>query len=341
MSQQQCEMTSSSSSSGLSDFDDVSFVDEVESVYEDDVKALYDAMKGWGTDEDALIDITVNRSFRQRQEIAELFKQTYGKSLHDELAGETSGSFKRLLLSMYSCPEEIEAENLHKAMKGLGTDEKVLYDVLTGKNQQEIASIKKCYEEVHGRPLMEDIWSELSGDLRCFLSAILNGSRNESKQTDFETASREAGQLFEAGEMRIGTDEDVFIRILAQRSDAQLRKTFKFYRKISGKSILESISDEFSGHLKRSLMAFCSQILEGQATFHAKRLYEAMDGIGTDDSEVIRIISSRSEKDLWRIQRIYRRVTGSQKTLYEHLESETSGDYKKLLLKILKKFAVC
>lgn len=48
MSQQQCEMTSSSSSSGLSDFDDVSFVDEVESVYEDDVKALHDAMKGWG-----------------------------------------------------------------------------------------------------------------------------------------------------------------------------------------------------------------------------------------------------------------------------------------------------
>merc|ERR1719317_154736 len=183
--------------------------------------------------------------------------------------------------------------------------------------------------------------AELSGDLRCFLSAILNGSRNESKQTDIETASREASQLFEAGEMKIGTDEDVFIRILAQRRDAQLRKTFKFYRKISGKSILESISDEFSGHLKRSLVAFCSQILEGQTTFHAKCLYKAMEGIGTDDSEVIRIISSRSEKDLWRIQRIYRRVTGSQKTLYEHLESETSGDYKKLLLKILKKFAVC
>merc|ERR1712168_413855 len=107
-------MTSSSSSSGLSDFEDVSFVNEVENVFEDDVKALHDAMKGWGTDEDALIDITVDRSFRQRNQIAGLFKQTYGKDLLDEMAGETSGSFKRLLLSMYSYPEKIEAQNLHK-----------------------------------------------------------------------------------------------------------------------------------------------------------------------------------------------------------------------------------
>ena len=61
---------------------------------------------------------------------------------------------------------------------------------------------------------------------------------------------------------------------------------------------MEAINDEFSGDLKRSLVAFCSQILEGQATFHAKCLYEAMKGIGTDDSEVIRIISSRSEVSL-------------------------------------------
>ena len=74
---------------------------------------------------------------------------------------------------------------------------------------------------------------------------------------------------------------------------------------MSGKSILESINDEFSGHLKRSLMAFCSQILEGQATFHAKCLYKAMEGIGTDDSEVIRIISSRSEVSITMSKYVY------------------------------------
>jgi len=66
-----------------------------------------------------------------------------------------------------------------------------------------------------------------------------------------------------------------------------------------------------------------------------------MKGIGTDDSELIRIISARSEKDLWKIQRIYQKVTDSEMSLYDHLKSETSGDYKKLLLKVLKKFAVC
>ena len=70
----------------------------------------------------------------------------------------------------------------------------------------------------------------------------------------------------------------------------------KYYiLKVSGKSILETINNEFSGHLAKSLEAFCSQILEGQAKFHARCLYEAMKGIGTDDSELIRIISARSE----------------------------------------------
>lgn len=46
---------------------------------EDDSKALKAAFKGFGSDEDAIIEIITKRSNTQRLEIASRFKTMYGK----------------------------------------------------------------------------------------------------------------------------------------------------------------------------------------------------------------------------------------------------------------------
>lgn len=46
---------------------------------EADAKALKAAFKGFGTDEDAVIEIITKRSNEQRQQIASVFKTMYGK----------------------------------------------------------------------------------------------------------------------------------------------------------------------------------------------------------------------------------------------------------------------
>ena len=58
------------------------------------------------------------------------------------------------------------------------------------------------------------------------------GSREEGSGVDQERAVREAKELYNAGEGRLGTDEAKFTEIIGTRSFAQLRATFEEYNKV-------------------------------------------------------------------------------------------------------------
>ena len=64
------------------------------------------------------------------------------------------------------------------------------------------------------------------------LSLSFQGEREEGAAVDMAKATREAGELYAAGEKKLGTDESKFNHILATRSFPQLRATFDEYIKV-------------------------------------------------------------------------------------------------------------
>lgn len=60
------------------------------------------------------------------------------------------------------------------------------------------------------------------------------------------------------------------------------------YEKLSGNKLEDDIEEEFSGDIKNALITIIKVALN-RAQYFAEQLHEAMDGLGTDDSSLIRV----------------------------------------------------
>ncbi|XP_006879527.1 PREDICTED: annexin A13 [Elephantulus edwardii] len=297
-----------------------------------DAKKLYKACKGMGTDEAAIIEILSSRTSDQRQQIKQKYKAVYGKDLDEVLKGELSGNFEKAALALLDRPSEYAARQLRKAMKGLGTDEAVLIEILCTRSNKEIVAIKEAYQRLFDRSLESDVKDDTSGSLRKILVALLQANRDEGNDVDKELAGQDAKDLYDAGEGRWGTDELAFNEVLAKRSLKQLRATFQAYQTLMGKDIEEAIEDEASGDLKKTYLTLvrCARDLEG---YFAESLYKAMKGAGTNEETLIQIIVTRAEVDLKGIKAKFQEKY--QKSLSDMVRSDTSGDFQKLLVALL------
>ncbi|KAM8956957.1 annexin A8 isoform 1-T1 [Lycaon pictus] len=300
---------------------------------EPDAEALYTAMKGIGTNEQAIIDVLTRRSNVQRQQIARSFKAQFGKDLTETLQSELSGKFERLMVALMYPPYRYEAKELHEAMKGLGTKEGVIIEILASRTKNHLREIMKAYEADYGSSLEEDIQADTSGYLERILVCLLQGSRDDvSGFVDPGQAVQDAQDLYAAGEKIHGTDEMKFITILCTRSATHLLRVFEEYERIAGKSIEDSIKSETHGSLEEAMLTVvkCTRNLH---SYFAERLYYALKGAGTRDGTLIRNIVSRSEIDLNLIKCQFTKMYG--KTLGSMIEGDTSGDYRNALLNLV------
>lgn len=103
-------------------------------------------MKGFGTDEDAIIQVLCHRSNDQIQQIKRDFKTSYGKDLVEDIKSETSGRFEEVLVALLTPRIEYYALELQRAMAGGGTDEDALIEILCSLNNYEIQTIKNEYQ---------------------------------------------------------------------------------------------------------------------------------------------------------------------------------------------------
>nr|KAF6322032.1 annexin A7 [Pipistrellus kuhlii] len=297
-----------------------------------DAEILRKAMKGFGTDEQAIVDVVSARSNDQRQKIKAAFKTMYGKDLIKDLKSELSGNMEELILALFMPTTYYDAWSLRNAMKGAGTQERVLIEILCTRSNREIQDIVRCYQSEFGRDLEKDIRSDTSGHFERLLVSMCQGNRDENQNVNHQMAQEDAQRLYQAGEGKLGTDESCFNMILATRSFPQLRATMEAYSRVANRDLLSSVGREFSGNVESGLKAILQCALNRQA-FFAERLYCAMKGAGTDDSTLVRIVVTRSEIDLVQIKQMFSQMY--QKTLGTMIASDTSGDYRKLLLAIV------
>ena len=294
-----------------------------------DAAGLRKAMKGIGTDEKAIIDIIANRTNRERLAMIDSFKRQFNRDLIKDLKSETSGKFEDTILALFQDPLSYDCWSLNKAMKGVGTNEDTLIEILSTRSNAYIHDIKKRYLEMFGKTLDQDLAGDLSGDLKTVMMTLSSCLRSESVIPNQADCQQKADKLYNAGEKKLGTDEKVFYDILTLSSPAELRCMDQYYMQKYNHGILTAIDKEFSGNMKKLLKTIVYSSINPSEYF-ATRINYAVKGLGTKDKLLIRILVTRDEIDLPQIKAAYANLY--HKDMVKDIENDTSGDYKRLLV---------
>ena len=296
-----------------------------------DAEALRKAMQGFGTDEAALIKICANRTNQQRQQIKHAYKSLYGRDLIADLKSELHGKFEDAMVALFTEPIEYDCDELRASMKGVGTNEDTLIEIIASRSARQLAAIKAKYKEKYNRDLEEDVRKETSGTLRHLLISLLQGSRSTNQNVNQSQMSIIAQEIYKAGEAKLGTDESVFNKYFCTLSPYELAAMAQQYHKLTGHTILQAIDKEFHGDSKKALRTIVYATLSPSEYF-ATRVNDAIKGWGTKDHLLIRILITRDEVDMPQIKQYYKQLYG--KDMVQAVKSDISGDYQKLMIEL-------
>ncbi|KAG7521612.1 annexin A2-like [Solea senegalensis] len=295
-----------------------------------DAARIETAIKSKGVDEQTIIDVLTKRTYSQRREIAFAYERRAKKDMISALKTALSGSLETVVLGLMRSTAQYDATEIRGSIKGLGTDEETLIEILCSRSNDELVEIKKVYKELFKKDLDKDVAGDTSGNFAKLLLALVQTKRDEpSAIVDYEKIDQDARALYEAGIGVKGTDVATWISIMSERSVPHLQRVFQRYKSFSPYDMLESIKKEVKGDLQKSFTVLV-ECFENKQLFFANRLNEAMKSKGAKEKVVTRIIVSRCEVDLKKICSEYKASVGQslQKTILEH----TKGDYQKVLL---------
>ena len=289
-------------------------------------------MKGFGTDEAALIRILATAGPLEIPVIKDTYQQRQRRSLESDVKSETGGYFELGLMSILMGPLQHDVWSIHEALKGAGTKESLLDDVLIGRSNADMNAIKHAYHQTYHHSLESDVRSDLSAKTERMYVMIISGARQEDSAPVIpQSVDADVNELHRATEGKRGVEQLTVCSILTNRSDGQIRAIAHAYQARYGIALETVLKKEFSGHMEDALIRMVRSGTD-RAMRDAIGLEECMKGPGTKDqmlvSRLVRVHWDRAH--MAQVKGAYRAKYG--KDLINRIKGETSGDYERLLV---------
>lgn len=222
-----------------------------------------------------------------------------------------------------------DAEQLHKAFEGWGTNEDLIISILSHRNSHQRKLIRQAYAETYGEDLLKSLDKELSSD---FERAVLLWT--------LDPAERDALLAYESTR-KFTSNLWVLVEIACTRSTHDLFEVRKAYHARYKRSIEEDIAYHATGDYRMLLLPLVSSLrYEGDevnntlAKTEAKILRDKITDKAYKDDEFIRIISTRSKAQLNATLNHYNNSFGN--AINKDLNADPKDEYLKLLRDVIK-----
>lgn len=275
----------------------------------DRVSTDMEAVRTGGSEEKrSLLDSLYGKSPEERKAYKEAYKNKTGRELEDDLKKNLSGSDRDIAMSYLKNGKESDAEKLHRAMEGLGTDEKSIFRTLEGKSEDERKAIIKEYKDNYGVDLMEDLKGDLSGsDMAKAKNLLDKGKLDTSGKLDVAMSGA-------------GTDEKGIFEALEKATPEEREKLRK------DPALIDRLDGELSGEDKARAMAILNS-KDGNLSANNK-LDVAMAGAGTDEKTIYEALEKATPEE--------RKAIMSDPTMMEKLKGEMNDEEMGRVNTILK-----
>lgn len=293
-------------------------------------------MKGFGTDEKALIQTLARLDPYQMAAVRAQYKQHLGRDLYKDVKSETGGYLEQGLLAVIEGPLGHDVQCARDSIQGVGTKEWLMNDILLGRSNADLSAIKMAYEQKFHKSLTRDVEEDLSFKTAALFKAVLRGHRHEeSVPPNPQAIDAEVRALHHATAGRMVNNIDEVVGIFSRSSNWELKAIDDaFYARYHMK-LEKHIEKEFSGHMEDAFITMLRSATN-PALRDAILLEECMAGMGTKDERlvvrVVRVHWDRQHKE--RVKSEYQRRYG--KDLIQRVRGETSGDYRDLMVALLQ-----
>lgn len=250
-------------------------------------------MKGFGTDERALIAILSKPDPLQMALLRNTFRKRHNRDLEKDVKSETSGHFEEGLIALVRGPLMQDVHGVRTAVKGIGTNETMLNDFLIGKSNADMNAIKQAYHTEFRTTMEADVVGDLSFKTKDLFQMLLAATKApETTPVIPQALEKDVADLYAATIGRaVGVDQIIVCKILTSRSDGQIRAIAQQFEQRYHQNLEKSLDKKFDGHMETALLLLIRRATD-RAMSDAVQLEDAMKGAGTKDALLVnRIVS--------------------------------------------------
>lgn len=223
------------------------------------------------------------------------------------------------------------ADDLRSAMKGFGTDEAKLINVLKSLDPLQVNGVKAAFQQRHRRDLMKDVHSETSGYFRDGLEAIIRGPLDQDCW------------VLDKALNRIGTKESALNEVLLLRSNADLNAIKQRYQQMYRRSLQDDVRGDLSMKTERLFMMVleanrppeAAPVVHQDVERDVQEIYRCTEGkMGTDQLPVCQVLTHRSKGQIRAIAQTYKQKY--HRSLDDVIKKEFSGHMEQALVYIVR-----
>lgn len=264
-----------------------------------------------------IVELLCKRNNSERQKIKEYYYSSFGTELDKELDSKLSGKLKDFIKGLLMTPEDFDANEIYKSMKGLGTDELKLSEIIATRPSRHLLSVKERYPILFNETLDQDIKGDTSKCYQKILIAIIQGKRSDNPYPDSQKM-KEIVEKLNGGE-KGKIPEDALVQYFGSCSYGEICTICRLYEKTYKESILDAIKNSVDSDAY-DFFNILLRYISDSGSYFAEKLHTFKE------DDLNRILISRSEVNMDEIRDAYKEMYKTD--LVDDLKEKTEGDYQ-------------